>query len=163
MLLIFIVTAAFDIFIWGNYNYTWNKFCEEQTEAQTAGYKNTYFICNRAGNVRLNETDYVHFHAYRSAFLDGDYQEELLIPSNLTYLDKVPEQNNNLVLFAKPVSSYDNNQGTSYTIIQIYSVCDYSLTRSENLIAIAVIATIIAGFVEIVMALIFIIHKIRRR
>lgn len=158
MLFIFIAAATFDIFTWGSYNYTWNKFCEEQTEAQKAGFENTYFICNRAENVRLDGTDYVHFHAYRSAFLDGAYQEELLMPSNLTYLDKAPAQNSNLVLFAKEISYYDDNQGKSYTIVKIYSVCDYSLTGSENLIDIAVIATIIAGFAEIIMVLIFVIH-----
>lgn len=163
MLLIFVITAAWDFFTWSYYNYMWSKFCEEQTEAQQAGYENSYYICNREENVTLNGKDYVHFRAYRSAFLDSDYEEDLLVPSDLAYTDKVPTQKENLVIFANEVSSCDDKQGKYYTIINIYSVCDYGLTRAEHFIDIAVIATVVTVFVEIVMAIVFLIHKIRQK
>ena len=161
MLLIFVSTVALDVFTLGYYNYAWNKFCEEQTEAQKAGYENSYYICNREKSITLNGVDYIHFHAHHSAFLDGDYEEDLLMPSNLSYLDKASAQNDGLVLFANEVSAYNGKNGEYYTIVNIYSVCDYALTKSNRLIAIVVSSTLIAGFVEIVMALIFAIHKIR--
>ena len=163
MLLIFVVTTAWNFFTWGYYEYTWSKFCKEQSEAQQAGYENPYYICNREENVTLNGTDYVHFRAYRSAFLDDCYKEELLIPSNLTYIDKVPTQKEGLVIFAKEVSSYKTKQGDYYTIVNIYSVCDYGLARSKRFMDIAVMATVTAVFVEIVMAILFLIHKIRQK
>ncbi len=118
--------------------------------------------CNGFG-FRKGDTDYVHFRAYRSAFLDGAYEEELLMPSNLPYLDKTPDQKDELILFANKVSFFDGGPGEDYTIINIYSVCDYALNRTENLFTMAFLTTVIAIFVEIVMALIFVIHKIRRK
>ena len=159
-LFIFVSVVTFNIFAWYNYNHTWSKFCEEENEAEKAGYNNAYYVCNREKNITLNDIEYVHFYAYRSAFLDDSYQEDLLMPGNLTYLDKVPSQDDGLVIFAKKVSSYDDSQGKSYTIVNIYSVCDYGLTRSNDLIKIAVITTIIAAFAEIVMGIILLVHKI---
>ena len=161
MFLVFVITVALDVFTLGYYNYAWNKFCEEETEARQAGYENSYYICNREKNITLNGVDYIHFYAHRSAFLDGAYEEELLMPSNLNYLDKASAQNDGLVLFANEVSAYNGKKREDYTIVNIYSVCDYALAKSNRLIAIAVNSTLIAGFVEIVMALIFAIHKIR--
>lgn len=159
MFLVFIITIALDVFTLGYYKYAWNKFCEEETEARQAGYENSYYICSREKNITLNGVDYIRFHAHRSAFLDGDYEEELLMPRNLNYLDKASVQNERLVLFANEVSAYNGKNGEDYTIVNIYSVCDYAMTKSNRLIAIAANITLLAGFLEIVMALIFAIHK----
>ncbi len=163
MVIIFVVAAALNIFAWGSYNYAWSRFREEEVEADKAGYEESYFVCSREENVIVNGEDYVHFHAHRSAFLDGDYDEELLMPSALTYLDKAPAQQDGLVLFAKEVSSLETEQGEDYTVIHIYSLCEYALTKREHLISIAFIVAVIAGFVEIVLVFIFAIHKFRRK
>ena len=85
------------------------------------------------------------------------------MPSSFTYLDKVPEQQDGLVIFAKEVSSFDVNQGENYKIINIYSVCDYALAKSKKFIRIVLNVTIISGVLEILLVFILAIYRIRRK
>ncbi len=163
MFLIFFVIAVLNIFAWSNYSHTWSRFCSEQAKAKKEGYEKSFFICNREENITLNGENYIHFHAYRPAFLDGAYEEELLMPTSLTYLDKVPAQRDRLVIFAKEVSNFDMGQGEKYKIISIYSVCDYALLKSKKFISIALNVTVIAGGLDITMVFIFVIHRTRRK
>lgn len=163
MAFIFLAVTVLNIFAWSNYGYMWNGFCSEQAKARKLGYEKSFFICSREENISLNGENYVHFHAYHPAFLDGAYEEELLMPSSFTYLDKVPEQQDGLVIFAKEVSSFDVNQGENYKIINIYSVCDYALAKSKKFIRIVLNVTIISGVLEILLVFILAIHRIRRK
>lgn len=160
IVLIFLAVAALDVTVWAWYEHIWHQFYKESTAAESAGYDEEYSICSREEEILFDGEVYTHFHAYRPMILDGAYHEDLLVKSDSQYLDKAPGQDEDLLLFAKEVSSYNDLHGTSYTFIEIYSVCDYTLDDMRQWPFIAILVTILAGFIEVILVIIFIIHKI---
>ena len=157
---IFATVAAFDVIVFTWHEYNWHLFYEELDAAEAAGYDEEYSVCSREEDILFDGKVYTHFHAYRSMILDGDYHEDLLVKSDSQYLDKVPDQDGDLIIFAKEVSSYHDLDGTSYTFIEIYSICDYTMDDAGRWPVIAILVTVLAVFIEVILVIIFIIHKI---
>lgn len=161
MLLIVIAIVIFDATVWMQYQYHWNKLQNEAGKAKAAGYEKEYSICSRENSVTLDGIEFDCFHAFRSMPLDGNYNEMLLVEKSHLYMDKVPREKEGLVIFAKPVSYYEDNHGASYTILDIYSVCKYSMKASEHWVRIAFLATITGGMSEILLLLVLAVAVMR--
>lgn len=160
MLLIFLIVIIFDLVYKLQYDRKWKEFNIENTAAQKAGYNKEYSICSRKENVILDGVEYLHFNAHRKAVLDGDYNEELLVITDKKFIDKVPNQSTNLIIFAKEIRHSNDAKGNSYTLVDIYSVCSNSTKDSWNWFAAVIIVNFIGILIELIMIVVFFIHKV---
>ena len=108
----------------------------------------------------INGITYHHFQAYRKAILDGDYREDILVKSNASYIDKVPNQKEGLVIFATKMSYYtDEEKGMHYTIVALYSVCQYTGDVATRWVIRVILVTAMGVLIEFIMALVLLLHK----
>lgn len=161
MLVVFIIVVSFDLLAIIMHNIRWSNYCSEQREANDAGYENEYTICSKENNVLINGVEYMYFHAHRDAILDGDYNEDILVRYNSEYLDKTSGRTEELILFGNKLSTYNDIAGTRYTIIELYSICDY-ITGDNTFFGFfnALIVTALGFVFEIALILVYVIHKI---
>jgi len=162
MLFILIAVVVFDVISIAVHKYNWKKYYSERQPAIDAGYDKEYEVCSRKDNVVLDGVEYLHFHAFRAAILDGSYIEDLLVRCDSEYLDKAPNQKEGLILFGKKESYYDDQGGISYTIIDLYSVCDCSTNDEATLFGFGnvILVTFIGILLEVVFLFIFASHKL---
>lgn len=161
MLFVIIAVVVFDVTASVVHNHFWNEYYLERKEAVEAGYDKEYTVCSREENVVLDSVEYLHFHAFRPMVIDGSYNEELLVRCDSEYLDKAPNKTEGLILFGKKESFYNDLRGTSYTLIELYSVCDYPLNYDAKVFGFfnAVIVTCFGIILEIILIFTFVALK----
>lgn len=161
MMVVFIIVVSFDMIAIIMHNIRWSDYCSELMEAKDAGYEKEYTICSRENNVVINGVEYMYFHAHRDAYLDGDYDEDILVKYNSEYLDKTSGGTEELILFGNKLSTYSDTDGTSYIIIELYSICDH-ITGDNTFFGFfnALIVTTIGFVIELALILVYVIHKI---
>lgn len=155
--------VVFDATVMIVYEIQWDKYVENSREAREAGYPNSYDICSRQGNIVIDGEKYMLFEAHRDAILDGDYNEKLIVSMEDDFVDKYPEKEGNLEIFAKELGFvYDGNQ-ERYTIIDVYMVdlCREGISGDWvwNALGITIITVPILFAAGIVWLIGFVIYK----
>lgn len=163
ILVVIAVLIVFDATVWIVYKIQWNKYSENYREAREAGYPDSYDICTRQGNIVIDGREYLLFEAHREVWLDGDYYENLIVSVDDEYVDKYPDSNDNLEIFAKKLEYVDHTNQERYTLIDVYRIdlCRQRISgdwafRALGITIIAVPVILVAGLVWLVG---FILHK----
>ncbi len=163
ILVVIVVLIVFDATVWIVYKIQWNKYLENYREAREAGYPDSYDTCTRQGNIVIDGREYLLFEAHREVWLDGDYYENLIVSMDDEYMDKYPDSNDNLEIFAKKQEYVDHTNQERYTLIDVYMIdlCRQRMSgdwafRALGITIIAVPIILVAGVVWLVG---FILHK----
>ena len=160
ILVVIAVLIVFDATVWIVYEIQWNKYSENYREAREAGYPDSYDICTRYGNIVIDGREYLLFEAHRDVWLDGDYYENLIVSVDDEYVDKYPDKNDNLEIFAKKLGYVDDSNQERYTILDIYQIDLCRQRVSGDWCWRALSVTIIAAPIILVAGLVWLIHFI---
>lgn len=160
ILALFGLLVVLDVTVWAIDQRQWEQRNTDYRVAEEAGYPEDYSICSRQGSVTIGETEYLSFHAHRSMILDGDYHENLLALPEDSFEDAAEGQTENLEILAKEVGRITDEDGTDYTLIDIYKITECREQTVETWFWRAAAITIVSVPVLLAAALIWIIHWI---
>lgn len=167
ILVVLAILIVFDATVWIVYKIQWNKYVANSREAREAGYPNGYNICSRQGSIVIDGKEYIFFEAHRKAILDGDYYENLIVSVDDEYVDKYPDSNDNLEIFAKKLEYVDHTDQERYTLIDVYMIDLCRQRISGDWALRALVVTIIAVPVILVAGVVwfigYVVHKKKHR
>lgn len=143
-----------------DYSQRHDRYMIEAHEAKQAGYEEAYTVCSREENVVIDGIEYLHFHAFRQVMIDGNYSEHLLASKDKAFLDKAIGQDEQLIVFGKRKGSCEVDQGDYYTMIEIYSVCNYELGKADDTLFDSIRCEVVSILIELVLGILLIISMI---
>lgn len=160
--MIVVAVVAYIVHVIKRYDYSqrFDRYRAEAHEAKQAGYEQEYAVCSREENVIIDGIEYLHFHAFRKVMIDGNYSEHLLASKDKAFLDKAIGQDEQLIVFGKRNGFYDVKQGKHYTMIEIYSVCNYDLGKADSTLFDSIRCEVISILIELVLGILLIISMI---
>lgn len=153
-----ILLAIFDIAVLIHREIKWNEYVAVSQEAKKAGYTEDYTICTRQENVVIDGREYLCFNAHRHMILDGDYDENLLVSKEDQFEDMVPDEKENLEIFAKEIKRVKGDDGQDYTLIEVYRIDRCRPDFSGDWFWRALLITVIVMPVVCVSGIIWLIH-----
>ena len=140
LMLVFSVISVmmFALFGWADKSYT-DKHNRYLTEAQAAGYPDSYAQCDMLGIVDIDGTEYRIYHSHRDSGIFG-YSQMVYIRSDAGFIDNTGGKATDIRIYCKNISVNDE-----YVIVEPYSMwCPLPSAVTWMFVIIAVLSAVAA-------------------